>query len=155
MFERVNPPAGVAPPAGHVEDHGSPEAAAAAEVFEEVGLQVVSLTELATGWRDLRCGSRRLQALSGPSHVWTIYRAVVAGEVAANVAEARHPNWFTRGEVQVLADRTVGYARGLVSAAEFAALPGLEPVWVDWLARLSWVDVAEPDVAQVRLLTLG
>lgn len=40
MFERATAPAWIAPPAGHVDDHGEAEDAARAEMSEEVGLTV-------------------------------------------------------------------------------------------------------------------
>lgn len=43
VFERATPPAGIAPVAGHLDRHGGPEAAAHAEVTEEVGLTVTHL----------------------------------------------------------------------------------------------------------------
>jgi len=38
LLHRARFPFGMAPPAGHIDDHGSPEQAAVTEVFEEVGL---------------------------------------------------------------------------------------------------------------------
>ena len=40
VFERARPPAGIAPVAGHVDQHGGPEQAARIEVAEEVGVTV-------------------------------------------------------------------------------------------------------------------
>lgn len=146
MFARQTPPPGVAPVAGHVGEHGSYGAAALAEVREEVGLVVTHLTEVASGWRSTWC--RR----GSDGHVWRIYRADVAGEVRLAPAEAANAAWYTPADVQALADRTVAHAHGAVTAAQFAAEPGLEPVWVSWLAELGHISISAADVAAVEEL---
>ncbi len=146
MFQRATPPPGVAPPAGHVEHHGSADDAAVAEVREEVGLTVVRLRPLLSAWLPDSCGSRDLPGPQGFDHRWTVYRADVTGEVEADVREARHPYWYTPAEVQALTDRTVAYAHGRLSAEEFAAEPGLEPVWVGFLRDLGLVRVDTADL---------
>jgi hypothetical protein len=44
MFDRATFPPGTAPAAGHIDDHGTAEDAARAEVEEELGLTVTGLT---------------------------------------------------------------------------------------------------------------
>lgn len=46
LIERRNPPFGFAPPAGHVDDHGSFEKAARDELEEETGLVAVELARV-------------------------------------------------------------------------------------------------------------
>jgi 8-oxo-dGTP pyrophosphatase MutT (NUDIX family) len=146
MFARQQPPPGVAPVAGHVGEHGGFEAAARAEVEEEVGLTVVRLDEVARGWRSTWC--RR----GSDGHMWRIYRADVTGEVVLKSDEAANAGWYIPGEVQLLADRTVAHAYGRLSAAEFATHPGLEPVWVSWLADLGHIVMPAADLAAVAAL---
>jgi ADP-ribose pyrophosphatase YjhB (NUDIX family) len=146
LFARRQPPPGVAPVAGHVGEHGTFEAAARAEVAEEVGLSVVRLEELARGWRGSWC--RRGSA----GHMWRIYLADVTGEVRLKPDEAADAAWYTPAQVQALAGRTVAHARGQVTATEFNADPGLEPVWVLWLAGLGHITVPLADLAAVEAL---
>jgi len=144
MFARQQPPPGVAPVAGHVGEHGGFEAGARAEVAEEVGLVVVRLEELARGWRSTWC--RR----GSGGHSWRIYRAEVTGTLQLAGAEAANAAWYSPAQVQVLADRTVAHARGDVTAVEFAADAGLEPVWVSWLAELGRINISGADLALVE-----
>lgn len=133
MLQRVKPPAGIAPVAGHIDGHGSPEAAAYAEVAEEVGLTVTSLTLLVPRYgRGNVC--RRQHGPEGPGHWWTIFRASVTGDITPGVEEVRNVRWYTPEEVQRLAYRTAAYACGDITPAAFEADPGLEPVWVHFLA---------------------
>jgi ADP-ribose pyrophosphatase YjhB (NUDIX family) len=150
LFRRARPPVGVAPPAGHVDDHGSAEDAARAEVAEEVGLTVMSLTRVAHGWRDNAC--RRRPGPRGVGHEWTVYRADVTGGLVSDTQEASDARWYTTREIQSLADRTVAYALGEVDEDRFVAAPGLEPVWVEFLAVAAVIDVAPSDLVVVDRL---
>lgn len=131
MFERATFPPGIAPVAGHIDTHGTARDAAEAEVCEEVGLTVVSLSEITAGWRSNRC--RRLPGPRGVGHQWTIFHAVVTGDLNPSVRETRNVRWVSRADVLALCSRTSRYAAGELTAAEFAARPGIEPVWVQWL----------------------
>lgn len=144
LFARQQPPPGVAPVAGHVGEHGGFEGAARAEVAEEVGLTVIALAELARGWRSTWC--RRGSA----GHMWRIYRAEVTGSIRLADAEAADARWYAPAEVQALADRTVAHAQGRLSAAEFFADPGLEPVWLSWLAELGHISLSGAGLALVE-----
>ncbi|MGI5247741.1 NUDIX hydrolase [Dactylosporangium sp. CA-139066] len=146
MFARQQPPPGVAPVAGHVGEHGDFESAARAEVAEEVGLTVVRLEELARGWRSTWC--RR----GSDGHMWRIYRAEVSGTLQLKPDEAANAGWYGPAELQVLADLTVAHARGELLAAAFEVAPGLEPVWVSWLAELGHIIVPAADLAAVEAL---
>lgn len=151
MIERAGVPKGFAPPAGHVEGHGTAEDAARAELAEETGLTAVSLDVVLERWRGGVCGSRDLPGPRGWGHLWTIFEAEAVGE-PSGTAEARSVGWFTPAEVQALADRTVAFADGDVSAAEFAERPGLEPVWLAWLSDLGVIRVSPVDLAAVEVL---
>ncbi|MFC3981410.1 NUDIX hydrolase [Streptosporangium jomthongense] len=149
MFERATPPVGIAPVAGHVDDHGIPADAARAEVFEEVGLTVDSLSLVTSGWRPNRC-RRPVPAGGLPGHYWTIFQAQVSGTLNSSAREARNARWLDRPEIQRLAARTVSYAYGAISAAEFSAAPGLEPVWLEWLHEAGIVEVTDDALTRVE-----
>jgi 8-oxo-dGTP pyrophosphatase MutT (NUDIX family) len=150
MLQRVRPPVGIAPVAGHVDEHGSPVQAAYAEVWEETGLTVTSLHEVGGWWVSNVC--RRRHGLYGPGHDWTLFTAQVSGTVTANPEESRNIRWYTRDEVQALYARTVDHAYGHISEHEFATNPGLEPVWADFLAYTGHLQADPRDLAQVHRL---
>jgi len=154
LLERVRPPVGIAPAAGHVDDHGTPEDAARAETGEELGLTVVSLRPLTGGWLPNRC-RRPVAPGRRAGHDWSIYAATVTGDLAPGADEARNVGWRTPAEIQRLAERTVAHAHGRVSALDFANEPGLEPVWVHWYARLGVIRVSEADLEAVTALFTG
>jgi 8-oxo-dGTP pyrophosphatase MutT (NUDIX family) len=137
LLTRAKPPAGRAPIAGHVDEHGGSETAAKVEAEEEAGLRLSGLRLLADGYVGNIC--RRPPSLpSRPGHHWWIYTARVGAESAMNFSddETRGGGWVTPGELQALADRTVAYALGRVHESEWQAQPGLEPVWAHWLFHL-------------------
>ncbi|MDX6740044.1 NUDIX domain-containing protein [Actinocorallia sp. A-T 12471] len=162
LLTRATAPAGVAPAAGHVfdghevlRDDGSVDveasfrAAAVAELAEELGLSVSpeALTEVTGGWRPSPC-RRALPPRAEAGHEWRVYAAAaaeVSGVLTPSPDEASGARWYPADEVQALAERTGAQAAGLVSDAEFAADPGIQAVWVRWLADAGVVSVS-PDV---------
>lgn len=129
-------PAGIAPVAGHVDQHGGPEHAAHAEVVEEVGLTVTSLHLLTTVWRPNRC---RRPTTARIGHHWWIYQAQTAGPIRPSAREVRAPRWLHPHQLLQLALRTAAYAAGQVDEEQFTAQPGLEPVWARFLHELHLV----------------
>lgn len=154
MVTRAGLPAGIAPPAGHVFDaHTGYRDAAVAEVGEEVGLSVTSLTDTGVGgWRANRCG-RSEPGRWGWGHQWRVYRAGVTGSLRPCPGETRGAAWYTPEQVQALAGRTVAYARGQVPEHDWVLRPGIEPVWMAWLADLGHLTATEADLALVDQLT--
>jgi ADP-ribose pyrophosphatase YjhB (NUDIX family) len=150
MFERNTFPPGIAPVAGHVDTHGTVRDAAEAEVREEVGLTVVLLSEITTGWRSNRC--RRLPGPRGVGHHWAIFHAVVTGDLALSARETRNARWITATDLQALADRTSAYAFGFVTDADFAAHPGLEPVWGQWLDATGVIGLSPGELRNIDQL---
>ena len=153
VFDRATFPPGVAPAAGHVDEHGGWEAAARAEVAEETGLMVTRLTRLGGGWRANRC--RREPGPRGTGHHWRVYEAAVTGDLAPSARETRNMRWVARRDLQILALRTAAYASGRLTAAEFAADPGIEPVWVRWLHDAGIVGslIGQEDLTEIDRLT--
>lgn len=150
VFQRNTAPVGIAPPAGHVfDDHevldaagnrdegASYRAAAVAEVAEEVGLTVTGLELVTSGWRKNRC--RRAPGPHGAGHDWRIYRATVTGDLTPSARETQAVRWADRQELQALASRTLDYVWGSITDEEFAASPGIEPVWVQWLTEAGFI----------------
>ncbi|MGC4959749.1 NUDIX hydrolase [Actinomadura citrea] len=134
--------AGAAPPAGHVYDaHNNSRAAARAEVREETGLFVTDLTEITSGYRANRC--KRGDSEQGPGHTWHVFRAGAVGHIEADPGSYTNLRWVSVPELRELTARTIAYARGQVSASEWAERPGIEPVWVLWL-QLSGIGVDVP-----------
>lgn len=151
MFRRGTPPVGIAPVAGHVDDHGGFEAAARAEVSEEVGLTVVKLRPAMTAQRANAC--RRDPGVLSHGHHWEVFYADVEGDLAPSAREvAGEPMWLGPDALQQITDRTIAYAHGQITDNEFAADPGLEPVWVGLLAALGTVHVGGEDREAVNLI---
>ncbi|WP_253194846.1 NUDIX hydrolase [Streptomyces sp. MP131-18] len=152
MFERATWPWGVAAPAGHIDQFGTPQQAAITEARQETGLTINRLAPLDVGrWRDNRC--RR--APSGPSagHRWSVFEALeVSGELSPSRRETRNARWVSRVEIAALVRRTIAYAHGKVSDGQFADRPGCEPVWVRWLHLFGWVYCTDAELDAVEEL---
>jgi hypothetical protein len=131
--------AGAVPVAGHQDAHPNPRQAARAHVKNETGLTVTTLDQITGGWRADRC--RRGDGPDGPGHTWAIFAAAAAGAPQTDLGGYRTLRWVDRAELGALVVRTLAYARGQVSASEWAARPGVEPVWVFWLHAVGLVTV--------------
>lgn len=148
-------PFSVAPVSGHVfDDHPSYADAAAAELKEEAGLDVaeVSWTPVG-GWRPNRC--RREPGPQGTGHRWEVYIAYTGPglpALAPSEREVRRARWLSRPEVQLLANRTMLYAQGRVSERSWDRDPGIEPVWVGFLADLDMIRMTAQDLELVAEL---
>ena len=85
LIERRKPPVGIAPPAGHVDQHGSFEAAAAAELFEETGLHSGRFDLLKSAAYRNPC-----RRPGGDWHHWRIYEATdLWGELHPSPSETK------------------------------------------------------------------
>ncbi|MGW1363006.1 NUDIX hydrolase [Streptomyces chartreusis] len=147
VFERASPPAGIAPVAGHVDQHGGPKQAAHNEVAEEVGLTVVHLRPLLNQWRPNHC--RRTP--TGPvGHQWWLFRAEVSGALRPCAAEVRAQQWTSAEQLQRLALRTAAHAGGHLSRQEFERRPGLEPVWCSFLHVLGLITLPPDDLDRIE-----
>jgi 8-oxo-dGTP pyrophosphatase MutT (NUDIX family) len=131
LIERRRPPFGMAPPAGHVDDHPSFESAAIAELREEVNLHATNLTLLIEGRKENPC--RRPQ---GTWHYWKIFEAQWKGTVRGSPIETVSASWTSPAQIQTLVDRTSQRLRKVISDREWQLSPGVEPVWAEWFHEL-------------------
>lgn len=137
LLRRAKFPIGIAPAAGHIDDHGSPEQAALAEVREELGLTLHELKKTAIYNRRVENRCRRP---GGSYHIWYIYEATTSEIILRPDAdETKGARWYDRTELQDLAERTRAYHAGKVGEADWAANPGLEEVWLPFMEELEYV----------------
>jgi hypothetical protein len=158
LFERVKPPVGMSFIAGHVDDLGGFDKAMAVEADEEAGVTLTNTRLLVDEvWRNNRC---RRQP-SGPriGHTWKVVIANALGNPRGKADESKNLHWYTREELQDLAVRTalraLNYESGGkygVTAEEFRANPGIEPVWVEWLWRAELVNMSAFDREAIDLM---
>lgn len=140
LLERGQFPVGMAPPAGHIDTHGSSEQAAVDEVSEEVGV-VLAIDGLTRTVIDERCVDNVCRRTGGDYHVWTVYEGQSNdAELHPDQRETKGAGWFGRSAVQAFVNRTRAYQAGEVSEEEWVASPGMEPVWVDFLVELGHVE---------------
>lgn len=159
MFERATFPVGLAPVAGHLDDHGDAFAAAEAEVGEELGLKIVDTPRLlAHGWRPNVCQRTpdATPVLHRPGHFWTVLVASVEGTLDPSPRETRNARWMSLDEVAEHARITAAWVAGDVADETFATAPGLEPVWMRWIVkyfeRASRRELADPLVPQLAAI---
>ena len=135
LIERKKPPFGFAPPAGHVDGDESYEVAAEREMKEEVGLAVSGMRLIYEGRRENQCRRE-----DGDWHYWKVYQVDVEGELKPGKDEVKRHGWFSRGQIQLLLDKTNEYMAGKVSEKEWSEDPGIEPVWAEMLQELEILD---------------
>ncbi|MDZ7611767.1 MAG: NUDIX hydrolase [Candidatus Moranbacteria bacterium] len=113
LIERAFFPLGWAAPAGHVDEGETFEEAAKREVYEETGLNIENLKQLAeefVEWNECVKGFR--------GHHWKVFEtADWSGEVKINEGEAKQYKWVKSGD---LGDME------------------LEEVWEYWFGRLGY-----------------
>lgn len=140
LLKRARFPVGYAPPAGHVDDHGSAEQAAVDEVEEEVGLHI-SLGGLVATVIQERTVQNTCRRPGGDHHVWDVFMTEeFDGELTPNFDEAKTADWYDEAQLQELAQRTRAYQAGEIDEAEWEKNPGLEEIWLDFLTELDYVE---------------
>ena len=139
LLTRARFPAGIAPPGGHVDDHGSILKAAVSEVFEELGLTIREEDLAATAIMGRRIDNR-CRRENGGYHVWHIFEANgVEGELRPSPDETKGAGWYSSHQIQELVDRTRQFQAGEIDQATWEANPGLEEVWLDFLTELGYL----------------
>ena len=139
LLKRGRFPVGMAPAAGHIDTHGSPEQAGIDELQEELGVSVAIGGLVRTAIHERRAANV-CRRMGGDYHVWNIYEAHAASaELSPDPDETKGAAWYDKTAVQALADRTRLYRHGNIDAEDWIVRPGLEEVWVDFLAELGYV----------------
>lgn len=131
LIERKLFPFGFAPPAGHVDSHGSWDQAVRDEVNEEVGLIPKEIKLIAEGKKDNPCRRQ-----GGSWHYWKIYEVRTEGELRRSEVETKQAGWYEKDRIAVLAKRTEKYLAHELSDEEWEESPGIEPVWYQWFKEL-------------------
>ena len=134
LLNRQKFPYGWAVPAGHIDEHGTTEQAAVNELAEETGIHIAP-SALRRVLHNIRV-ENTCRRMGGSFHVWTVYTASTSQEsVHANTEEARSLRWYTRPELQNLADRT----RILAEHTKENRDEYLEAIWLRFLVELGYV----------------
>ena len=140
LLRRARFPIGIAPPAGHIDDHGSPEQTAVDEVHEELGLMISFGGLHKTAIQERRVDNQ-CRRPGGDHHNWTVFETnQFEGGLRPDPDETRGADWYEPELVQALADRTRALQAGQIPQVDWEADPGLEEVWVDFLSELGYVE---------------
>lgn len=140
LLKRAKFPIGIAPPAGHIDDHGSAEQAAEDEVYEELGIVVEGLLQRTTIYD--RKVENQCRREGGSYHRWYVFEATVEQtELLPSPDETKGANWYIRDDLQALANRTAVYHESKITQAEWEGNPGLEEVWIPFLHELGYITV--------------
>ena len=131
LIERMKPPFGFAPPAGHVEGNDLFEDTAKRELEEEVGLKTKNIEFLIEGRKDNNYCHR-----GGSWHYWKIYKIEAEGEIKRSEDETKQAGFYSKSDIANLAAKTEKYIRGDIKEDEWQKSPGLEIVWYEWLKEL-------------------
>jgi 8-oxo-dGTP pyrophosphatase MutT (NUDIX family) len=139
LLKRAFFPIGIAPIAGHVDDHGSVEQAAIDESEEELGL-IIALEDLKSTVIKARRVDNQCKRPNGKYHIWTVFEAdQFVGDITPDPTETKGAKWYTPKEMQNLADRTKARRSGKITDAAWQKNPGLEEIWLDFLTELGYV----------------
>ncbi len=140
LLKRARFPIGIAPPAGHIDEHGRPEQAAVAEVHEELGL-MIALDGLRNTVIQGRRVNNQCRRPGGDHHDWRVYESTeYSGVLTPDADETQGAGWYDPDQLQALADRTKAFQAGQLSQAAWETNPGLEEVWLDFFTELGYVD---------------
>jgi 8-oxo-dGTP pyrophosphatase MutT (NUDIX family) len=141
MVKRARFPVGYAPVAGHIDQHDTPRLAALAETEEELGvvLEDSFLVPTAISCRTVNNCCRRT---GGSYHTWWVYRVTLTAwvELIHDPDEALEALWLAPEMVENLATRTRAYRSGELSSTAWINNPGIEDVWLEFLAELHYID---------------
>ena len=139
LLQRAKFPFGMAPVAGHIDDHGSSEQAAVEEVQEELGVKV-ALSNLKKTVIENRRVDKKCRRPGGDYHVWNVYEvAEFTGDLKPSTDETRGAGWYNSEQLQQLADRAMAYRGGLIIEEDWQNDPGIEGVWLDFFDELGYV----------------
>jgi 8-oxo-dGTP pyrophosphatase MutT (NUDIX family) len=138
LLKRARFPVGIAPVAGHIDQHGTPEQAAVAEVQEEIGL-IVAIKDLQQTTIQGKRYDNHCRRQGGDHHNWWVYTTdTFEGEIQPDPDETRGASWYSLEQLQSLVERTRAFQAGRISQADWEAYPGLEEIWVSFLLELGY-----------------
>lgn len=138
LLKRAKFPVGIAPPAGHIDDHGGVEQAAEDEVYEELGISVKGKLQRTAIYE--RRVENRCRREGGDYHIWYIFKATIeSSELRPSPDETKGADWYDQDGLQMFADRTAAYHTGKISEKDWTANPGLEEVWVPFMSELGYI----------------
>jgi 8-oxo-dGTP pyrophosphatase MutT (NUDIX family) len=139
LLKRARFPVGIAPPAGHIDTHGTPEQAAIAEVAEELGLYITAGNLQKTIIQKRRV-SNQCRRVGGDHHNWWVYEAnKFEGRLNPDPDETKGAAWYDPAQLQELANRTTSFQAGHIGQSAWEASPGLEEIWLSFLTELGYV----------------
>ncbi|HSX29003.1 MAG TPA: NUDIX hydrolase [Candidatus Saccharimonadales bacterium] len=139
LLKRAKFPIRMAPPAGHNDDHGSPEQTAIDEVEEEIGLVIEPSDLIPTAIAERRMNNK-CRREGGDHHVWWVYEVdQFLGDIDPDPEETQGAAWYSKKQLQRFADRTKAYKAGKIPEAEWEQNPGLEDVWIDFMRELGYI----------------
>lgn len=139
LLKRALFPVGIAPAAGHIDNHGGPEKAAEDEVSEELGVSVRGKLQRTTIY-DRRVDNK-CRREGGDYHHWSVFEATIEPTgLRPSPDETKGAGWYTLEQLQTLANRTESYHAGNISKEDWEAYPSLEEVWVPFLQELGYID---------------
>ena len=140
LLKRARFPVGIAPPAGHIDDHGSAERTATDEAYEELGLKIAQHALKITRIQDIKVNNPCRRMPGENYHYWWIFETdQYTGEPTPNQKEAKSVDWYNQFSLQELADRTRAYQAGKIPQVEWETRPGLEEVWLNFFVELGYV----------------
>jgi 8-oxo-dGTP pyrophosphatase MutT (NUDIX family) len=133
LLNRAKFPFGLAAPAGHIDNHGSPEQAMIDEVSEEVGLYIASKSlEKVIDARRIDNKCRRAE---GDHHYWTVFRASnVEGEFEPSADETLGVEWVSLDRLNELSKSTIDREDTPASRGDQV----LEPIWLSFFTELGY-----------------
>lgn len=141
LLLRAKLPQAYAPPAGHIDQHGSPEQAAINEPFEELGLIIAPEALIKTAIANRRVDNPCPRG-GGNYHHWWVFRATqFEGRITPSADETRGAAWYDREQLQALADRTIQWRADGSNSEDWQQNPGLEEVWLGFLAELGYISI--------------
>lgn len=111
-----------------------------AETYEELGLTIPAVDLRGTSIRQ-RYVKNRCRRLAGDHHSWWVFEIhlSVVVELRPDPDETQDAAWYSRGELQELAERTREFQSGAIPAAAWVASPGIEEIWLEFLTELKYV----------------
>ena len=132
LINRAKFPYGWASPAGHVDEHGTAEETAVAELKEETGLEISASALVKV--IDNRRIDNKCRRLGGDHHYWTVFMVDAPTKIqfANNPDEVRDMAWFSKAKLEELAAQT----RAIANPEEKHRSHILEQIWLDFFVEL-------------------